>query len=192
MANHKGRVELWARNPRKGPPDSLKRETIIEYARRFNIGTLIETGTFHGKMVKNVLRYFGKIYSIEISKDLYNEVSQWIPEHVELINGDSSIELPKLMDRIDRKSLFWLDSHWCKNESGKGPINCPILDELNCILRQPYEHVLLMDDARLFGRDGWPRLNDVKDLCKSLKPDWWFEVRNDIIRFHKFNYLCVI
>jgi len=188
----KGRIEVWMRRPRKGPPDSLKRETVIEYGRRFGLGTLIETGTFHGKMIKGVIGRFGKIYSIDIAQHLIEEVSKWVPSHVELICGDSSIELPKLLDNIDKRVLFWLDAHWCKNESGKGPVNCPILEELDTIFKHPYGHVLLMDDARLYGKDGWPTISEVRAKVLSVKPDWWFDVKNDIIRAHAFNHLCVI
>ena len=53
-------ITLWtsspaiARRTSTKPPRSphlLKQKTVLEYARRYNLKTLIETGTYYGEMV---------------------------------------------------------------------------------------------------------------------------------------------
>jgi hypothetical protein len=47
--------------------------------------------------------------------------------------------------------LFWLDGHFCGGVSAHGDKGTPILEELNLILsHRVKEHVILIDDARLF------------------------------------------
>ena len=53
------------------PPHIVKINTVKEYAKRFSIKTLVETGTYYGAMVAATKNTFTKIYSIELSKDLY-------------------------------------------------------------------------------------------------------------------------
>lgn len=49
------------------PPHVVKQEAVKDYARRFNVKILIETGTFMGvgEMIDAVLNTFGEIISIE-------------------------------------------------------------------------------------------------------------------------------
>ena len=55
------------------------------------------------------------------------------------------------------------------------------------ILEHPYskQHVLLIDDARCFnGEDDYPTLIQVQDLIYGKYPDWYIEVKDDVIRVH--------
>jgi hypothetical protein len=46
--------------------------------------------------------------------------------------------------------MFWLDAHWSGGETYGENDECPLLEELAIINVSPYEHIILIDDARLF------------------------------------------
>lgn len=52
------------------PPHLIKQETVKEYAHKFSIDILIETGTYLGDMVFAMKDVFSQIYSIELDSDL--------------------------------------------------------------------------------------------------------------------------
>src|SRR5688572_7082254 len=62
----------WKSNGSPSPPPQLvKQQTIREYQKRYKYSVLIETGTFLGEMVEAQKTTFKKIYSIELSVDLF-------------------------------------------------------------------------------------------------------------------------
>ena len=104
------------------------------------------------------------------------------------MQGDSSKVLPELLDKIKKPCLFWLDGHYSGGITGKGDLNTPILNELKSIFsHQIKDHVILIDDARCFtGEEDYPTIKALKEFVIKNRPDWVFEVRNDIIRIHKY------
>ena len=174
------------------PPPAVKRRTVIAYARRFSLDTLVETGTYLGDMVSATRKVFKQIFSIELDKDLYERSKRKFAAfpHIHLYWGDSSAILPKLLDSCDSPCLFWLDAHFSGGFTAKGGIDTPILYELDTIFSHPVKnHVVLIDDARCFnGEDNYPTIKEVRDLVKDQRPEWTFEVRQDIIRVHNEFY----
>src|SRR6516225_4687729 len=51
-------------------PHLLKQYTVEEYARRYGLRVLIETGTYYGEMVAAMRRRFDEIYSVEYDPPL--------------------------------------------------------------------------------------------------------------------------
>lgn len=48
-------------------------------------------------------------------------------------------------------------------------------------------HVILIGDARCFtGQEDYPTIIALKEFVMKNRPNWVFEVRNDIIRIHKY------
>ena len=69
----------------------------------------IETGTYMGSGVhKAIDAGFEEIYSIEIDSKRYESCKKMFKDYpnVHIIQGDSSIELPKLIDNINRVLIF--------------------------------------------------------------------------------------
>lgn len=81
----------------------------------------VETGTFLGEGVNELVKYFDNVYTIEINEDLYSKAVIKFKNNnkVKCINGDSSISLIELMDELNTKGkiLFWLDAHWSGDSS---------------------------------------------------------------------------
>ena len=64
----------WKRKGRPVPPPHIvKQRTLREYSKRYDLRILVETGTYFGDMVEAMRADFDRIYSIELSKDLYEK-----------------------------------------------------------------------------------------------------------------------
>jgi hypothetical protein len=112
----------------------------------------VETGTWHGDGVQQAIdEGFTKIYSIELSIDLYKmccERFKDIPT-VTLIQGDSHLVLDNLLNTIDEPITFWLDGHFSGDDTVMGKYNSPLMQELNAIERHKIKtHTILIDDLR--------------------------------------------
>lgn len=72
--------------------------------------------------------------------------------------------------------------------TARGNLDTPVLAELTAILaREDDNDVILIDDAREFGKGDYPRIDAVAELIVSRRPGRHFEVRNDIIRARAAN-----
>jgi hypothetical protein len=112
----------------------------------------IETGTYMGCGVKKALEAeFEEIYSIEIDPKRYEACKKMFKDNsnVHIIFGDSSVELPKLLQTIDKKVTFWIDAHYCGDGSYLGHKWSPIKEELETIKQHHIKnHTILIDDWR--------------------------------------------
>lgn len=175
-------------------PYSVRVEVVKKYSERFNIRTLIETGTYQGDMIEANLTCFDKIISIELENLLYNAAKHKFSPypHITIVHGDSGKVLEGVLKSINEPCLFWLDGHYVPYtpETARGDKDTPIVLELDHILSHRIDHVILIDDARCFIgpnpilRD-YPTIRELQDLVTAKRPDWVFEVKDDIIRIHK-------
>lgn len=177
----------WKRKGKPAPPPHIiKQQAIRDYAKRFGLKYLVETGTYCGDMVEAMKDDFDRIYSIELSEELYEKVKKRFEgsETIELIQGDSGIELKNVINRIDQPALFWLDGHYSAGVTARGDKDTPIYKELDHILNaQNRGHVIIIDDARCFGTDSaYPSIEELSDFVKSRRPDASITVQNDSIR----------
>lgn len=183
----KAHVRKWEQSGRPAPPPhSVKQSILRTHAQKFGTKILVETGTFMGDMVEAMKHDFEKIYSIELSEDLYRKAQERFQHdpQIELIQGDSGQELESLVQRIDQPSLFWLDGHYSAGPTARGDQDTPIISELSHILDAPVAgHVVLIDDARCFGTElGYPELDQLKDQVCNRWGQVNFRVEDDIVR----------
>ena len=167
-------------------PHIIKQRVLRKFAEEYGLKILVETGTYYGEMVEAMKDCFSKIYSIELSKELYEDARERFrsAKHIELIHGDSGKELKKLMQKIDKPALFWLDGHYSAGVTARGEKDTPIYEELHCILNaQNLGHVIIIDDARDFGNDpAYPSLEELKEFIRSKNKDVSIAVQDDSIR----------
>jgi len=168
------------------PPHIVKQWTIRELAEKFGLKVLIETGTFYGDMVEAMKNHFSRIYSIELSNELYAKAKQRFAgdDRIKIIHGDSGIELRNVIVALDQPALFWLDGHYSDGVTAKCDKDTPIYEELAHIFNdQEREHVVIIDDARLFGTDpAYPSIDELTGFIKLKSPNAKIEVKNDSIR----------
>jgi hypothetical protein len=169
------------------PPHVVKQDAIDNYRRKSGIKVLVETGTYYGDMVVAQKDSFSRIYSIELGVDLWEEAKKKFEpfSHIEILQGDSGKVLLGLMPRIAEPVIFWLDGHYSAGVTALGEKVCPVFEELDAIFTdKSSQHILLIDDARLFKGDGdYPTIEALKAHMKNKNPDYSMDVRDDIIRF---------
>jgi hypothetical protein len=166
-------------------PHLLKQLTVREYAQRYGLRTLVETGTYYGEMVAAMRKHFDQIYSVEFDSALADRAqkkfSPWL--HVHIVKGDSRQVVPGLLESLNQPALFWLDAGyygWAGLEGDKQRLTT----ELEAILSHPVVgHVILMDDARgLTGENGAPTVEQLKERIQAKFPGRQVEVKHDILR----------
>lgn len=181
------KITEWERNGKPVPPPRVvKQRTLKTYSSMYGLKILVETGTANGGTVETMKDVFDRVYSIELSDKLYEKAKERFKEvrNVEIIHGDSGVELGKLMNKINKPTLFWLDAHYSGGVTAKGKKATPIYEELTHILNAPDKrHVIIIDDARDFGSNpAYPTIEDIKDLIKSNRPNMEVVVQDDSIR----------
>jgi hypothetical protein len=146
----------------------------------------VETGTYYGEMVDAMTYAFRRIYSIELSDDLFQRAQDRFrgQAQVKLLHGDSAQVLPSVLNRLTEPALFWLDGHYSGGETARGVDDTPILSELGQILAaEETGHVIVIDDARCFGTDpAYPSLEALKEFVLARRPRCRYEVIGDSIR----------
>jgi len=161
------------------PPPAVKQQILLGLARRYSLRLFVETGTSFGDMVRAMIPHFDRIWTIELGDRLYAEAQEKFRDarNVELIHGNSGRELGRLIPKLNAPALFWLDAHYSGGAlrgatSARGEKDTPILEELDHILGAAEPgHVVVVDDARLFGTDpAYPALDAVAALVRSRSP----------------------
>lgn len=168
------------------PPHFYKQIVIKRYRRRYNYKAFIETGTYLGDMVEAQRKLFRNIISIELNDLLFhNAVERFAGyKHIKIINGDSGRLLKELLLTMNEPAIFWLDGHYSGGITSLGEKVSPIIDELTAILNHECKHhVILIDDARLFVKDGgYPTIAEIEHLITLHGGSYITKVKHDIIR----------
>jgi len=183
----KREVSDWKKNGETMPPPHLiKRAEIRKIAEKHGLKVLVETGTYMGDMVAAMKPFFEKVYSIELSKELYEKakIRFRADGNVVLINGDSGSQIAKVVKELDKPALFWLDGHYSAGITARGEKDTPVFEELSHILDgKRLGHVVMIDDARCFGSEpGYPDIEAITSFVKSKREDAVFSNQYDSIR----------
>ena len=166
-------------------PHLVKQRAVQEYATRYGLRTLVETGTYYGEMVAAMRRRFDEIYSVEFDSVLAHRAqkkfSRW--PHIHILEGDSQRVVPELLQSLDQPALFWLDAGyygWAGLQGNKQRLT----SELEAVLgHRIHNHVILMDDARgLNGENGAPTVEQLKQRIEGEFAGRSVEVKHDILR----------
>lgn len=177
----------WKQNGCPVPPPHIVKQMVLrEYSRRFGIRVLVETGTYRGDMVAAMRPHFHKIYSVELGRDLYESAVLRFRgvRNVEIIHGDSGIEIKRVLDQLSEPALFWLDGHYSAGITARGDADTPIFEELTHLLTsRDIGHVILIDDARCFGTDPtYPSIESLKSFVLAKRPNVEICIEHDSIR----------
>jgi len=175
------------------PPEyHFKREQINRIRLQYKFKILIETGTFFGETVEYFKNVFDRVYSIELSEELADQAKEKFinDQNVCIIHGDSGEVLKNLIVSINEPILFWLDGHYSSEflvggkyiKTAKGKKDTPIKEEIEAVLQSKFDHVILIDDARLFlGIDDYPSISSIKRLVWKNRKNYITTVEHDII-----------
>ena len=126
--------------------------TDVNKLRKYLNPTFVETGTGECNGIKLALYAgFQTVYSVEVNLDTYRDAVEMLGNcsNVNLYYGNSIDVLPKIVDKIETPVTFWLDSH-INGRKDVSPNPCPILEEIDIVMKCKYPFVILIDDMRLF------------------------------------------
>jgi hypothetical protein len=136
----------------------------------------LETGTFTGGGVAVALECgFEKVISIEIEPKYFTAVRDRyaLDSRVELYLGDSLGLLESIINGIDERITFFLDSHLAAGNK-IGTVEVPLLRELEIIGNHPIKnHTIMIDDLRGFGYD--------RNIDPNLSEEWKNITKEDAI-----------
>jgi hypothetical protein len=177
-------VSWYAKGKPAPPPGSYKRRYLRRLGKRYKLGVFVETGTLHGETIDALQKDFRRLYSIELSAKLSQKASDRFKncDHIDVLHGDSAEQIPRVLQEIDEAALFWLDAHFSGGETTGSLDGSPIVSELKTILNHSYNHVIVIDDMRLFGTEpGYPEYNVFRNSVENLAGNRAVEVANDLM-----------
>jgi hypothetical protein len=130
-----------------GAPTSL----IERLQKRMGFDVFFETGTFRGQTTIWAADHFPRVITVELSESCYQQSIDNIGNRpsVMAILGDSRGVMEELVDTLP-PTLFWLDAHYCTFDTAGEFDQCPLIKELELIAPYADQHLILVDDARLF------------------------------------------
>jgi hypothetical protein len=135
----------------------------------------IETGSWQGQGIELAIKSgFDFIYSIELSSKFFHICENKFKNNpnVKIIFGDSTFELPKLLNNKNTPFTYWLDGHYSGDDTARGSKDSPLIEELNTILsRNVNGEMIYIDDMRIYRNfDQELNLNLIMDMIKKYKP----------------------
>ena len=159
------------------PPD-----LVSSLVQGFGLRAAVETGTNYGDSAQLLAKYVPDVWTIELSKtlvDLAKERHGHVPG-IRFIHGDSADVLTTLAPQIVSPTLFWLDAHWCGNDTAGVEAQCPLMEELAALDSAPAaaESCILIDDAITYlggpppawESSDFPPFIDIVDALRSRHP----------------------
>jgi hypothetical protein len=180
-------------------------ELALKLKDTYGLSTFIETGTYQGGTSTWASKHFARVVTIEFYDRWWKMTTAkygQIP-NIEFLLGDSRLRLPETMETLQDPAVVWLDGHYCgnlmKSPTGKED-ECPIIEEIDCLMDSPFDHYILIDDARCFDEHGhsknapkrnwpagtptpkgaWPRLYEVAQALTEKK-DYFLASFEDVL-----------
>jgi FkbM family methyltransferase len=157
----------------------------------FGLKHFVETGTYQGVTARTMASRFEHVHTIELEPNAFRMAAASLAEYqnVRCLQGDSSRELPRILLEIDTQALLWLDAHWSGGNTGKTATECPLLEELATVYAHRPDHVVLIDDARLFlappppphRTTDWPAFKTLAEFLGRQQPAPYVRVVGDVI-----------
>ncbi len=167
------------------PPD-----LAVELRDQLGLRRAVETGTYSGEGARVLAGLFDSAITIELSRELWEQASRSQADlhNLELRHGDSSEELPRVVDP-GTPTLYFLDGHWSGGPTAGEGHECPVLAELDAIATGHPDDCIFIDDARLFTAPPppphdptqWPTLVEVIDAARAADDTRHVTLLDDLV-----------
>lgn len=164
-----GGVRLWP------PCDEVKRLHLLSLFVQGGHEVLIESGTYLGGTVEYFLSHARRIFSIELAPALFANAAAafaWAP-HVSILEGDSTVHVPRIVADLDEPPLIFLDGHYSAGETACGDEPEPALTILGLLgeLGVPAGTTIVVDDLRSFAEGLVPvTVEELFAACRTAFP----------------------
>ena len=135
----------------------IPRDLVLALKAKHPSDLFVETGTLEGDSSEWAAGHFKYVWTVDVGCHEKAAKLDRLDNVARIPHTDTVLFLQNV--RFDDPAFFWLDAH--TDES------CPVLKEIGIVNASPHSHVILVDDARLFGRlPAWPSLEAV---CEALR-----------------------
>jgi hypothetical protein len=150
----------------------IPRELVLALKAKYCTNEFFETGTLEGHTSAWAAEHFFRVTTVDV-----------VPHPNAEGNLKPFANVRRHIDKSERlivteqflyPTLFWLDAHTDED--------CPVLKEIDAINRSDVEHVILVDDARLFDAlTAWPRKSDVIKALEDCGRRTVYEVEDVLV-----------
>jgi hypothetical protein len=152
----------------------------LNYLKTLSKGnTFVETGSWLGWTLFLTKKFgFQNIYGIELNPDCVQYCKDRFKDDptIKILAGESPDILSELCPTLTEPVTFWLDAHASGTNLPGGKYGgCPLVQELEAINLSPCkDHVLFIDDVRLFGCPEWDYLEKEKviEAIYNINPNY--------------------
>ena len=157
------------------PASRFWEETGVD---RFRYDTFVETGSCRGDTLDFMKDKFGSVHSIELSKGWHEFCVERFKDHphVHCHCGDSTELLPRILHRIDRPVIVFLDAHCSGGTTARTDADCasPLLAELAYLWSRPVDDIVIADDTSFFDAKGGeePQTPEADQVWPRFAYDW--------------------
>jgi len=168
----------------------IPKELVSQLKEIYKINTFIETGTYKGKTTSWAANNFKEVITIENSKVLFEDAVKnlSIYTNVKCLFGNSAEKLGEILNNKKEPAILWLDAHWCGGFTYGESDECPLMQEIEIVNNSPFEHIIIIDDARYFSKppvqthesSQWPGLNELIPAL-TIKKDYYCFISEDVI-----------
>lgn len=186
-------------NRNNTPSSTKEKHTFIkDISKNNNFVNFVETGTYLGNLIYAIKDDFQTIFTIELSEELALNANQKFEhyKHIKVIQGDSGVELEKIMPKLDTRTIFWLDGHFSGGITAKGQKDAPVFEELTSIfesIKSGLKHLVLIDDARLFlnktNYTGYLQFSEIENWVNRELNGYKIQVLHDVIVISEENII---
>jgi len=116
-------------------------EEFLRLKDKFDIKTVIETGTYHGMTTSWLSKNFEKVHTTEINKAYHAEAIKNLHgvTNVTFHLSDSVKALPNILKECNNKTIIFLDAHWYEN---------PVLKELEMVAQSGLKPIIAIHDFK--------------------------------------------
>ena len=157
------------------PSEVAKRRRLLRLINAHGLSVFLESGTYLGGTAEFLAPHVKRVVTIEIDERLCGIAAERLSglANVEVICGDASEHIPRLVNELPEPSLIWLDGHFSGEGTGQGDEVEPAANIIELLSRRNLTPgtTILIDDLRLFGvNPGWPSLARVIDAAESFQP----------------------
>lgn len=171
---------------RMGPP----KELILKIKDESLSTDFVETGTFNGGTCFWAKHHFPNVYTIEINEEISKQTASRpdCPEGIQFLIGNSRDVLPQISGKLKPNAIFWLDGHYSGPGTGGEEHECPIMEELESIMKCD-NPIIFIDDARCFlgpplpphKQEQWPTVDEIFQFFHLHFPDHYNTIHDDVI-----------
>src|SRR5262245_50073632 len=130
----------------------VPKELVLWLRDAFKISVFVETGTNRAETAAWASTHFARVFTIEANEGLHQRAIKTFGDrkNIQFLNGDSRVHINSLLPSLTEPAIFWLDAHWCGEDTFGKTEECPVVGELELLNASEVNHIVLVDDARLF------------------------------------------